>query len=78
MIGKCVYLVNNLVSWYNMKQNCVSLSTVESEYVVVGSFCSQLLWMNQMIDDYGLKSEIPIEYCDSSSAIEISKNPATV
>ncbi|XP_073290969.1 secreted RxLR effector protein 161-like [Primulina huaijiensis] len=29
----CFYLGNNLVSWYSRKQNCVSLSTVESEYV---------------------------------------------
>ncbi|XP_073153170.1 secreted RxLR effector protein 161-like [Henckelia pumila] len=31
--GGCFYLDNNLVSWYSRKQNCVSLSTVKSEYV---------------------------------------------
>ncbi|KAK6140662.1 hypothetical protein DH2020_025596 [Rehmannia glutinosa] len=56
--GGCFYLGNNLVSWYSRKQNCVSLSIAESEYVVVGSCCSQLFWMNQMIEDYGLHSDI--------------------
>ncbi|KAK6160568.1 hypothetical protein DH2020_003949 [Rehmannia glutinosa] len=59
--GGCFYLGNNLVSWYSKKQNCVSLSTAESEYVAVGSCCTQLLWMNQMIEDYGLNI-IRIEY----------------
>ncbi|XP_073030652.1 uncharacterized protein [Primulina eburnea] len=55
--GGCFYLGNNLVSWYSRKQNCVSLSTAESEYVAAASCCSQLLWMNQMIKDYGFNSD---------------------
>ncbi|XP_073271383.1 uncharacterized protein [Primulina huaijiensis] len=73
--GGCFYLGNNLISWHSRKQNCVSLSTAESEYVAAGSGCTQLLWMNQMIEDYGLKSEPLVMYCDNSSAINISKNP---
>ncbi|XP_073025191.1 uncharacterized protein [Primulina eburnea] len=41
--GGCFYLGNNLVSCYSRKQNCVSLSTAESEYVAAASCCSQLL-----------------------------------
>ncbi|XP_073017486.1 secreted RxLR effector protein 161-like [Primulina eburnea] len=73
--GGCFYLGNNLISWHSRKQNCVSLSTSESEYVAAGSGCTQLLWMNQMIEDYGLKSEPLVMYCDNSSVINISKNP---
>ncbi|XP_073283693.1 secreted RxLR effector protein 161-like, partial [Primulina huaijiensis] len=73
--GGCFYLGNNLISWHSRKQNFVSLSTAESEYVAVGSCCTQLLWMNQMVKDYGLKSETLVVYCDNSSAIDISKNP---
>ncbi|XP_073064132.1 uncharacterized protein [Primulina eburnea] len=36
--GGCFYLGNNLASWYSKKQNCVSLSTAESEYVAAASF----------------------------------------
>jgi hypothetical protein len=73
--GGCFYLGNNLVSWFSRKQNCVSLSTAESEYVAVGSCCTQLLWMNQMLKDYGLKSETLTVFCDNLSAKYIAKNP---
>ncbi|XP_050919654.1 secreted RxLR effector protein 161-like [Lathyrus oleraceus] len=43
--GVCFFLGNNLISWFNMKQNCVSLSTAEVKYRAVGSSCSQLMWM---------------------------------
>ena len=43
--GGCFFLGNNLVSWFSKKQNCVSLSTAEAEYIASGSSCSQLVWM---------------------------------
>ena len=39
-LGRCFYLGNNLVSWMSKKQNSVSLSTAEAEYVAAGS-CTQ-------------------------------------
>ena len=57
------------------KQNYVSLSTVEAEYIVVGSCCSQLLWMKKLLGDYGISQETMVVYCDNFSAIDISKNP---
>jgi hypothetical protein len=38
--GGCFFLGNNLVSWFNKKQNSVSLSTAEAEYIAAGSNCS--------------------------------------
>ncbi|KAA0035673.1 gag-pol polyprotein [Cucumis melo var. makuwa] len=38
--GGCFFLGNNIVLWFSKKQNCVSLSTTESEYIVVGSGCT--------------------------------------
>ncbi|KAK4340799.1 hypothetical protein RND71_039300 [Anisodus tanguticus] len=74
MSGGYFYLGNNLVSWYTRKQNCVSLSTAESEYVAAGSCCSQLIWLRHMLDDYDFSSNILVLYCDNLSAINISKN----
>ena len=38
--GGCFYVGNNLVSWMIKKQNSISLSTAEAEYIVVGSYCT--------------------------------------
>src|SRR3954467_14297885 len=43
--GSCQFLGRSLVSWFSKKQNCVSLSTAEAEYITAGSCCAQLLWM---------------------------------
>ncbi|XP_050875269.1 secreted RxLR effector protein 161-like [Lathyrus oleraceus] len=44
----CFFLGNNLISWFSKKQNSVSLSTTEAEFIETGSNCSQLIWMKQM------------------------------
>jgi hypothetical protein len=53
--GSCQFLGRSLVSWSSKKQNCVSLSTAEAEYIAAGSCCAQLLWMRQTLMDYGVK-----------------------
>jgi len=73
--GGCFYMGSNLVSWYSKKQNSISLSTAEAEYIAAGSCCTQLLWMKQMLEDYGVEQEVLTVYCDNTSAINISKNP---
>ncbi|XP_052297011.1 secreted RxLR effector protein 161-like [Citrus sinensis] len=70
----CFYLGNNLVSWHSKKQNSISLSMAEAEYIAAGSCCTQLLWMKQMLEDYGMAQGILIVFCDNTSAINISKN----
>ncbi|KAJ9545622.1 hypothetical protein OSB04_025329 [Centaurea solstitialis] len=73
--GACQFLGDKLVSWSSRKQNCVSLSTAEAEYVAAACCCSQVLWMKIQLADYGYTMHrIPI-YCDSSSAIQIAANP---
>ncbi|KAK2396392.1 secreted RxLR effector protein [Trifolium repens] len=41
----------------------------------VGSSCSQLLWMKQMLSEYNVEQDVLTLYCDKTSAINISKNP---
>ena len=68
-------LGDKLVSWISKKQNCVSTSTAEAEYVAAASCCSQVIWMRTQLQDYGFAFDrIPI-YCDSKSAIAITLNP---
>ncbi|KAI3758119.1 hypothetical protein L6452_05669 [Arctium lappa] len=41
--GRCQFLGGKLVSWTSKKQNCVSTSTEEAEYVAAASCYSQVL-----------------------------------
>jgi hypothetical protein len=41
--GGCFYVGKNLVAWMSKKQNSISLSTVEAEYIPAESCCTQLI-----------------------------------
>ncbi|KAJ9538588.1 hypothetical protein OSB04_031321 [Centaurea solstitialis] len=72
--GSCQFLRGKLVSWSSKKQNCVSTSTAKAEYVAAANCCSQALWMQTQLRDYGYTfNKIPI-LCNSESAIAISAN----
>lgn len=70
----CFYLGNNLVPWMSKKQNSISLSTAEAEYIAAASCCAQLLWMKKLLHDYGITQDIMCVFCDNASAINLSKN----
>ena len=53
----------------------MAVSTCEAEYVAAGSCCSQVLWIQQQLLDYGLRiTNSPINI-DNQSTILITNNP---
>jgi hypothetical protein len=73
--GTCQFLGSSLVSWSSRKQSSVAQSTIEVEYVVAASCCSQLLWITYTLSDFGEEcSHVPL-MCDSPSAISVAKIP---
>jgi len=50
--GGCHYIGPCLISWASKKQNFITLSTTEDEYVSASSCCSQLLWAKYQLEDY--------------------------
>jgi uncharacterized membrane protein YciS (DUF1049 family) len=71
----CQFFGSRLVTWQCKKQTSVALSTCESEYVAAASCCSQVLWIQQHMRDYGLSFlKTPI-YVDNSAAVSITNNP---
>ncbi|CAL9000091.1 unnamed protein product, partial [Prunus brigantina] len=73
--GGCFFVGQNLVSWLSKKQTSVALSSTESEYIAAGNCCTQLIWMKQMLRDYGIIEDTFIVYCDNISALCLAKNP---
>lgn len=53
----------------------MSLSSTESEYITAGTTCTQLIWMNKMLNDYGIESTTFKLFCDNKRAIDLSYNP---
>jgi len=68
-------LGSNLISWYCKKQACVALSTVEAEYIVVGSYCAQTLWLKQQLSKFGIILSNILGLYDNTSATNLTKNP---
>ena len=60
----CFFVGNNLVAWHSKKQMSTSLSTAKAKNIAARS-CSQLLWMKQMLQDYGIEQETMIVFCDN-------------
>jgi len=73
--GTCHFIGKSLVSWFSKKQNCVSLSTCEAEYISAALACTQVLYMQQTLQDFDIHLSNSIIYCDNTSAINLSKNP---
>nr|GEX43605.1 retrovirus-related Pol polyprotein from transposon TNT 1-94 [Tanacetum cinerariifolium] len=73
--GSVYFLGDKLMCWSSKKQNYVSISTAESEYVAVSGCCAQVLWMRTQLTDYSFFYDKVSIYCDSKNAIAISCNP---
>ncbi|KAH9687674.1 hypothetical protein KPL70_014852 [Citrus sinensis] len=57
-------------------QSVVALSTTEAEYTATTEAVKEALWLKGLVTELGLNQKSVLVYCDSSSAIHLSKNPA--
>ncbi|KAI3732891.1 hypothetical protein L1987_64103 [Smallanthus sonchifolius] len=73
--GGCQFLGDRLVSWQCKKQSTVSVSTCEVEYIAAASGCSQILWIQQQLRDYGLNFTGTPLFIDNNTTMSITNNP---
>ncbi|XP_070045843.1 uncharacterized mitochondrial protein AtMg00810-like [Nicotiana tomentosiformis] len=73
--GMAHFLGSCLISRGMRKQNSVALSTTEAEYVAAASCCAQLLWIKQLLEDFGVLSNCVPLLNDNTSALNMAKNP---
>ncbi|GKB44746.1 hypothetical protein Tco_0889688 [Tanacetum coccineum] len=72
--GSMQLLGDRLVSWSSKKQKCITISSIEAEYIALSRCCAQILWMRSQLIDYGLVfNKIPL-YSDNKSAIALCCN----
>lgn len=71
-----VFLGNNPISWSSKKQQTVSRSSTEAEYLALSSTSAKIDWIKQLLEFLQvLFSSTPILLCDNLSAIALAFNP---
>ncbi|KAH9762947.1 hypothetical protein KPL70_001004 [Citrus sinensis] len=71
-----VFILNGgAVSWKASLQSVVALSTTEAEYIALTEAVKEAKWLSGLVSEFGLKQESVCIGYDSSSAIQLSKNP---
>ncbi|KAL0726856.1 hypothetical protein Bca4012_022949 [Brassica carinata] len=65
---------DNVVSWKSRLQPVVALSTTEAEYIALTEAVKEAIWLKGLLEDFGVKQGPISIWCDSQSAICLSKN----
>lgn len=73
--GYLITFAGGAVSWQSKLQKCVALSTTEAEFIAATEACKEVLWMKKFLQELGVEQRRYVLYCDSQSAIRLSKNP---
>ncbi|GBN91597.1 Retrovirus-related Pol polyprotein from transposon RE2 [Araneus ventricosus] len=78
--GLILFIDNSPIIWKTFKQKCVSLSTVESEYVSLCESAKELVWIIRIFKEFEnlnvIKTNVTSSlFCDNQAAIDFSKSP---
>ncbi|KAG8474438.1 hypothetical protein CXB51_034087 [Gossypium anomalum] len=67
-IGGCA------ISWKATLQTTVALSTTEAEYMAITEACKEAIWLNGLFSELNEDLQISTVFCDSQSAIFLTKD----
>lgn len=71
-----IFLLNGApISWSSQRQNCVSLSTTEAEYVALANGTKEAIWLRRLLNELGIRCDSVKIYVDNQSAISLANNP---
>jgi hypothetical protein len=72
--GYLFKLGNSLIEWKSRKQQCVSLSSTEAEYIALAECCQELLWICKLMVAFDVQVKHPIKVNeDNQSCIKIAE-----
>jgi len=72
--GYIFTLCNSVISWKATLQSIVALSTTEAEYILVTEGVKEAIWLRGLVNELGLTQKVLTVFCDSPSAIHLTKN----
>lgn len=73
--GWCVFMGESLLTWKSKKQQTVSRSSAEAEYRSLASVTCEVIWLHNLLLDFGITKQPTLLYCDNKAAIHIATNP---
>ncbi|GKF58067.1 ribonuclease H-like domain-containing protein, partial [Tanacetum coccineum] len=72
----CVFLGNNLLSWFAKRQSALSRSSAEAEYRGVANAVAETCWLRNLLRELHTPlSFATLVYCDNVSVVYLSSNP---
>lgn len=63
-----------MISWKSSLQGVVALSNTDVEYMDVAEAIKEALWLKGLAEELGFEQRQVVVYCDSQSAIHLTKN----
>ena len=74
--GFVFFLGEMAFTWSSKKQDIVTLSTCEAEYVAATSCVCHAIWLRRLLKELNMMQKEPTEiHMDSKSALALTKNP---
>ena len=68
-VGEC------LISWNSNRQQIVSLSSTEAEYIALTTSIKEAIWLKQLLNEMNFEQAKIKIYCDNKSTICLANNP---
>ena len=74
--GDLITIAGGAVSWASKLQSIVALSTTEAEYIAAVEGAKEVVWMRQLLSEFGLRVSGPSALrVDNQATISASNNP---
>ncbi|KAL0457636.1 UNVERIFIED_CONTAM: Retrovirus-related Pol polyprotein from transposon TNT 1-94 [Sesamum latifolium] len=76
--GYAFLLGGAAITWCSKKQPCISLSTMEAEYVACTSAVQEAIWLRRFLKSLRISAHINdavVIYCDNTATIAYAKDP---
>jgi hypothetical protein len=77
--SRYAFLLNNgAITWSSKKQPCITLSTMEAEYVACSTAVQEAVWLRRFLQHLEIVTDAPNPvtiHCDSTATLAYAKDP---